>query len=52
MPTIEQIYQQHIKPIPIVEQLHLINLIMQTDHKPSFVGWRDSMSEKVKIISF
>jgi len=55
MPTIEQIYQQHIKPIPIVEQLHLINLIMQTDNKPSLekssnADWRDSMSEKVKML--
>jgi len=55
MPTIEQIYQQHIKPIPIVEQLHLINLIMQTDNKPSLekpnnADWRDNMSEKVKIL--
>ena len=29
MPTIEQIYQQHIKPIPIDEQLRLIELITQ-----------------------
>jgi hypothetical protein len=29
MPTIEQIYQQHINPIPIDEQLRLIVLITQ-----------------------
>jgi predicted transcriptional regulator len=55
MNRIEQIYQQHIKPIPIVEQSHLIDFIMQTYNKPSLekssnANWRDTMSEKVKIL--
>jgi len=60
MQTIEQIYQQHIKSITIDEQLRLIGLITQTltkqsDDKPSLeksnnTNWRETMSEKVKIL--
>jgi len=58
MQTIEQIYQRHIAPIPIKEQLRLVGLIRQTltkqnDNKQSWVNnnnWRDNMSEKVKIL--
>ncbi|MDM8567553.1 hypothetical protein QUF74_18140 [Candidatus Halobeggiatoa sp. HSG11] len=54
MNSIEQIYQQHIKSIPIDEQLHLIYLIKQNlttqDKQSSNVNWRKTMSEKVKIL--
>jgi hypothetical protein len=60
MQTIEQIYQRHIAPIPIKEQLRLVDFITQTltkqdDNKASWVkvsnnNWRDNMSEKVKIL--
>jgi len=60
MQSVEQIYQRHIAPIPIKEQLRLVGLIRQTltkqnDNKQSWVkvnnnNWRDNMSEKVKIL--
>ncbi|MDM8561199.1 hypothetical protein [Candidatus Parabeggiatoa sp. HSG14] len=61
MQPIEQIYQQHIKSIPIDEQLRLIGLITQALIKqknitnPSLkksnnANWRNSMSEKIRIL--
>ncbi len=60
MQTIEQIYQQHIKTIPVDEQLCLVNLITQmlieqnnnesSLEKSNNPNWRETMSEKIKII--
>ncbi|MFK5969813.1 MAG: hypothetical protein QM487_06795 [Candidatus Marithrix sp.] len=40
MQTIEQIYQQHIKPIPIDKQLRLVSLITQNLAKAKKSPWQ------------
>ncbi len=40
MQTIEQIYQQHIKPIPINGQLRLVSLITQNLAKAKKSPWQ------------